>query len=364
MRVWLFYFCVNFLSIFMKDKVKIGLLGTGSINKTHCIALQKVSNAVPFAVASRDINRAKSFAEAFHIERFFGSYEELIEQPDIDAVLISLPNNMHADLAIKAAKNGKHIICEKPLCLTLEEADLMIVESEKQGVLLCYAEQLCFAPKLLRMKEICDGGGIGEIYMVKQTEKHSGPHSTWFYNPILAGGGSLIDLGCHSIEFCRWLLGKPEAKSVYADLKTYLHNDKTILDDHCVLVIEFENNKIAMIECSWALKGGMKITVEAYGTEGVIYADLFESGIRAFMGKILDKYSNPGWGIINYEHIWNNGYPQELSHFAECILSGKKPQESGEDGKKVLEIMLAAYYSAKIGEKVFIPLHPPKGLSN
>jgi predicted dehydrogenase len=111
-------------------------------------------------------------------------------------------------MALDAAVAGKHIICEKPLCKTLEEADMMIDACKAKGVLLLYAEELLFAPKYVRAKVLLDEGAVGTPFLVNQSEEHSGPHMPWFLGVNRSYGGLMLDMGCHSIEFTRWVLGK------------------------------------------------------------------------------------------------------------------------------------------------------------
>ena len=138
-------------------------------------------------------------------------------------------------MAIAAARAGKHVVCEKPLCRTLAEADRMIAACKEAGVHLLYAEELLFAPKYVRAKTLVDEGALGKPFLVKQTEEHDGPHMPWFWDVERSGGGVLLDMGCHSIEYGRWVLGKPPVKSVYAQMGTYVHGDKTQGEDHSLV---------------------------------------------------------------------------------------------------------------------------------
>ena len=117
---------------------------------------------------------------------------------------------------MKAAAAGKHIILEKPLAITIEEADEMIASCKKAGVKLMYAEELCFAPKYEKVRQLVNEGAVGDVYMLKQSEKHSGPHSDWFYDINLSGGGVLMDMGCHALHGFAGCLKNAKAKSVYA----------------------------------------------------------------------------------------------------------------------------------------------------
>jgi predicted dehydrogenase len=176
-----------------------------------------------------------------------------------------------------------------------------------------------------------------------------------------SGGGVLLDMGCHGIEFARWIMGRPKATSVYAQCGTYVHQDKTRGDDNAILIIEFENNAVALIEESWARLGGMDDRAEIYGSKGVTYADLLHgSALETYSevgyGYAVEKASTTsGWTFTMYEENWNYGFPQEMQHFIDCVQHDQQPSVTGEDGRAVLEIILAAYASAGTGKKIMLP---------
>ena len=139
-----------------------------------------------------------------------------------------------------------------------------------------YAEELCFAPKYERVKALVEANAIGKVYMIKQSEKHSGPHSRWFFEEEYSGGGVMMDMGCHAFAWMRWILGgNPKVKSVYAKMQTVMHD--TNCEDNAVAIVEFENGVIGIAEDSWAKHGGMDSRIEVYGDKGVSYADLFQT---------------------------------------------------------------------------------------
>src|SRR5262249_51351939 len=176
-----------------------------------------------------------------------------------------------------AAEAGKHVVVEKPLALNLAECDRMIAACERAGVILGYAEELCFAPKYVRLKQLVDEGAFGEVHTLKQSEKHDGPHSPWFYDTRRSGGGVTFDMGCHAVEFFRWLLGgagKARIAGVYAHMATRVHGDKTDGDDEAILVIDFEGGAVGLAEESWTKPGGMDDRAEVFGSAGQGYADL------------------------------------------------------------------------------------------
>jgi predicted dehydrogenase len=348
------------------SKVKLGLVGTGFVADIHAAATRMVPDLELVAVASPSPGKARHFAQERGISQAFEDYRELLKVKEIELVTLALPNDLHAQAALDAAAAGKHVVCEKPLCRNLEEADRMIDACRKAGVLLMYAEELCFAPKYLRAKTLVDEGALGSPFLIKQSEEHFGPHSPWFWDVERSGGGVLLDMGCHSIEFARWVFGKPKVKSVWATMGTYVHKDKTRGEDHCICVVEYEGGKVGVAENSWAKQGGVDDRCEIYGSGGFTRADLLR-------GSALLTYSEPGYGYAvekaattkgytfsMFEEIWNYGFPQELTHFARCVQGKERPIETGEDGREVLKIMLAAYQSAGTGKRVDWPYEPPQ----
>ena len=348
-----------------KGKVKVGIIGSRFEGDIHCAAFQLMpEEAEVVAIASPTPGNAEKVARKYGIPRAFLDYKEMLKEPDIEMVTITAPNYLHAEMTVDIANAGKHVVCEKPLCMTLAEADEMIDTCQRKGVLLAYAEELFFTPKYVKAKEMADQGGFGKVYLVKQSEKHFGPHSDWFWDVERSGGGALMDLGCHGIAFCYWFLGRPKIKSVYAQLGTYVHGNKTKGDDDGICIVEFEHNAVGMVEVSWAKRGGMSDRSEIYGEGGVTYADLH-------MGNALPTYSEygfgyavekapstQGWSYPVFEEHWNYGIPQEMRHFARCVRGKETLQATGEDGRVVMQVLYAAYASAGTGQKTGMPYQP------
>jgi predicted dehydrogenase len=349
----------------MSKTVKVGLIGAGFVSDLHAYSFKHfVKDAEIVAVSA--LQGADEFARERGIPNAFEDYREMLKMDEIDVVTVAIPNYVHRQAAVDAARTGKHIICEKPLCVTLDEADEMIEEAKKAGVLLMYAEELLFAPKYVRAKRLVEEGAVGEPFLAKQSEEHPGPHMPWFWDVNLSGGGVMLDMGCHSIEYTRWVLGKPPVKSVTAFMGTFVHQARTQGEDHSYAIIEYEGNKIAMIENSWAKGGGVDDRCEIYGNKGHTRADLLR-------GSSLLTYSEEGYGyaveksgvtrgytFTMFEETWNYGFPQEMQHFVNCVLGKETCMETGEDGREVLKIMYAAYQSAGEGRKIEFPYDPPK----
>jgi myo-inositol 2-dehydrogenase / D-chiro-inositol 1-dehydrogenase len=352
------------------DRVGYGIIGSGFVADLHAHALRLVPEANLVAVASPTPGKAARFAAERGIPHAYEDYRELLARPDIQLVSLALPNDRHAEAALAAARAGKHVVCEKPLCRTLDEADRMIAACAAAGVSLFYAEELLFAPKYVRAKTLVDEGAVGRPFLVKQSEEHDGPHMPWFWDVDRSGGGVLLDMGCHSIEYGRWVLGKPPVKSVYAQLGTYVHGDRTRGEDHSFVVIEFDvpGGALVMAENSWAKRGGVDDRCEIYGSAGFTRADLLRgSALLTYSqngyGYALEKAGDTrGYTFTMFEEVWNYGFPQELAHFCRCVQGKEKPLETGADGRVVLEIIYAAYQSAGQGRKISWPYRPPPGV--
>jgi predicted dehydrogenase len=285
----------------------------------------------------------------------------MLEGDLIDAVIVACPNDLHCEMTLAAAAAGKHVLVEKPLAMNLSECDRMIGACREAGVILMYGENLCFAPKYVRAKQLADEGALGEVYYTRQVQCHNGPHSDWFWSVERSGGGVLMDMGCHSIAFCRWVFGNTPVESVYAELSRFVHGKRTKGDDHSLVTMRFSGGGIGVAENSWARAGGLDDRAEIYGSKGLTVADLTR-------GSALSTYSESGYGYAvekapetagwtwtGFEDAWSEGFPQEIAHFVECVRDREQPAFTGEDGRAVLETICAAYESARTGRRVSLP---------
>jgi len=345
--------------------VGIGIVGSGFVAEIHAEALKRVPGARVVGVASPTEGRAAAFGMRHGIPHAFTDYRRLLDLPDVHLLDLALPNDLHCAATLDAAAAGRHVICEKPLCVTLDEADRMIAACAAAGVKLMYAEELCFTPKYVRAKELVDAGALGDVFLVKQSEKHDGPHAEWFWDVSRSGGGVTLDMGCHAIEFFRWILDKRPIAGVFAQMGTHVHGARTEGDDNAVLVVEFAGGAVGLAEESWSKPGGMDDRAEIHGSQGVTYADLLhgnalETYSRVGYGYAVEKAGDTrGWSFTMFEEIWNYGFPQEMAHFVDCVRHDLTPRETGEDGRAVLEAIYAAYESARTGRKVALPFTPP-----
>jgi len=347
--------------------VRIGIVGSGFVASLHAQALKQVPDAEVVAAASPNAEHVWTFARTFGIRHAFVEYKDMLEGDLVDAITVACPNDLHCEVTLAAAAAGKHVFVDKPLALSLTQCDRMIKACRDHRALLMYGENLCFAPKYVRAKELADEGALGKVYYVRQLECHSGPHSDWFWDVERSGGGVLMDMGCHSIAFCRWVFGNAPVESVYAELGRFVHGDRTKGDDHSLVVMRFAPSPdgaeggIGVAENSWARAGGLDDRAEIYGSLGLTVADLARgSTLTTYSqhgyGYALEKAtSTRGWTRTGFEEVWTEGYVQEMAHFVACVREGEQPTLSGEDGRAVLEIICAAYESARSGQRVSLP---------
>src|SRR5262249_26211972 len=269
-------------------KIKVGIIGSQFVSHIHTLSLKRCPEAEVFAAASPTPGNARKFAAKNGIPHHFTDYKKILAMQEVDMVVVGVPNDVHCQITVAAAAAGKHIVMEKPLCLNLAEADRMIEACRKAEVKLMYAEELCFTPKYVRLKQLLESGALGTPTLVKQSEKHGGPHAPHFWDVNRSGGGVTMDMGCHAIQFFRWMLERRPIKSVYAQMGTLVHANKTRGDDNALIIVEFADGVIGLAEESWTKLGGMDDRAEVHGSKGVAYADLHH-------GNAIETFSAEGY---------------------------------------------------------------------
>lgn len=332
--------------------VRVAMLGTGFIAEFHLQVYSRLSGVEVVSVLGRDPERTKTFAAKSGIGFAAATFEDLTSGPDFEVVDLCLPNHLHRDFCIQAARAGKHIICEKPLARNAAEAREMLDEAEKAGVIHCYGENWLFSPDMLEIRDTIQRGIIGKPLWLRGREGHSGPHTPWFYDRELAGGGALLDMGCHVIGAFNWLLGE-SAQEVFCHTETLHHH--TDCEDNAIAVIRYPGGAVGQVEASWTVRGGMAVTIEIWGDEGMLSYDrsALSQPIRIFANHSTDKYfmekaeSNRGWLFPMVDEFNKYGYYGEISYFLDCIRNKTKPSLTFKDGLEVNKIIDQAYASSR-----------------
>jgi predicted dehydrogenase len=334
----------------------ITMLGTGLIGDfyTNTLRRQRSRDEVR-VVYSHSAERAAAFSDRWGIAESTTDLQAAIEHPATDVVVVGLPNFLHEEVVGIVATAGKAVLCTKPLGRTAAEARRMLAAVEDAGVFAGYLEDLCYTPKTLKAVASVRGGAVGDVTWVRSRETHPGPHSAWFWDGRLTGGGAIIDLGCHCIEIIRNFVGKGNRPvDVLCHTDTLVH---PIADeDNAIALIRFESGAVGQFEVSWTFRGGMDLREEVAGTHGTIWLNHFlRTGFEMFSaggggGYVAEKAeSTAGWLFPVGDEVSELGYADMFSDMFEAMDHRSEPQETFYDGYVVNAIMDACYASAKAG---------------
>jgi len=347
------------------NKVRVGILGGGFSANLHVKAYKKCPqvDVIGVAAAPKNIDELKKFCQKYSIPEYYTDYRKLLNRSSIDLVSICVPNYLHRDVAIAAAQAGKQIVCEKPLSINLKQANEMVEACERNKVKLMYAENLIFAPALIKVKELCRQGAIGNILYIKAIENHSGSHSVYTQKLEFCGGGAMINVGVHPIGIVRWLKGKEIVEVVGKVSKgggeNLLHIETDGEDWGCG-ILTFADGTLAIVEGNYITLGGMDDRIEIYGTKGNIKVDLTHgSPISVYSSKgydyVIEKADTAiGWTKPAVEEEYSLGYENEIAYFVDCVRRDRKVMQGtrGKDGLAALEVVTAIYRSAKEGKSI------------
>ena len=334
--------------------MNIAMLGSGFIGRFYADSIQgQRSKDKIVSIYSRRQESAAQFAKDYNTAHVTTVMEESISHPDVDVVCIALPNNLHEEAVMLCCKHKKAVITTKPLARNGEEALRMLKAVEKAGIFNGYLEDLVYTPKFLKAHESVKNGALGRILWAKSRETHPGPHSDWFWDIEKAGGGCMLDLGCHCVEITRSYIGKdilPVEVMCWADTQV-----KPIdAEDHGIALIKYENGAMAQFEVSWTFRGGLDLRDEVMGTEGTIWINSFlRTGFEMFTTGKAANYvaekaeSDKGWLFPVGDEVNELGYNHMFTDMFQSIEKGIQPKETFYDGYVVNAVLDAAYKSAK-----------------
>ncbi len=333
---------------------RLTMLGTGLIGMFYTMTLHRHRGIDRVQmVYSRTQERAQGFAREWDIPKWSTDLKAAIEDDETDGVMIGLPNDMHVEAAMLAAQAGKAVLCTKPLGRTAGEAKQILDAVEKAGVFGGYLEDLVYPPKTLKALDSVKNGALGRILWVRSRETHPGPHSDWFWDVNRAGGGAIVDMGCHCIEIIRNFIGKGvRPVEVMCWANTLVH--PVAAEDHGIGLIEFENGSMGQFEVGWAFRGGMDLRDEVAGTEGTIWLNHWlRTGFDMFTavgqgGYVAEKAEgDTGWLFPVGDEVAELGYSDMFVDMFDAWDEGCEPMETLYDGYVVNAIIDACYRSAK-----------------
>jgi predicted dehydrogenase len=334
--------------------MNIAMLGSGFIGRFYADSLQGYrSKDKIVCIYSRREESTKKFARDYKVAFATTTMEDAINRPEVEVVCISLPNNLHEEAVMLCCKHKKAVITTKPLGRNAAEARRMLEAVEKAGIFNGYLEDLVYTPKFIKAFESVKNGALGRILWAKSRETHPGPHSDWFWDIEQAGGGCILDLGCHCVEITRTYIGKdirPVEVMCWADTQV-----KPIdAEDHAIGLVRYENGAIGQFEVSWTFRGGLDLRDEVMGTEGTIWTNNFlRTGFEMFTTGKAANYvsekaeSDKGWLFPVGDELNELGYNHMFMDMFEAIEQKRQPRETFYDGYVVNSVLDAAYKSAK-----------------
>jgi predicted dehydrogenase len=340
---------------------RITMLGTGLIGMfyTRSLHAHRSRDQVQ-VVCSKTEGHASKFAEEHHIPRWTTSIEDAINDPETDLVVVGLPNNLHLEAVQLAVKAGKSVLVTKPLGRNASEALAMLRAVENSGLFGGYLEDLVYTPKTLKALDAVNNGAMGKVLWTRSRETHPGPHSDWFWNKEISGGGAIVDMGCHCIEIGRSFIGKdvrPVEAMCWAD--TQVHPIDA--EDHAIGLVRYENGAIGQFEVSWTFRGGMDLRDEVSGTQGTIWLNHWlRTGFEMFTasgpgGYVSEKAEGEtGWLFPVGDEEGSLGYTPMFADMLNALDQGSQPVETFYDGYIVNAIIDACYRS--VGSKRWEPV--------
>jgi predicted dehydrogenase len=320
------------------EKIKLGLIGLGYIGKIHLKHCQKLANAKLIAAADLSKKALKTAKEA-GVKKPYTSYEQLLKDPEVDAVIIALPTHLHLKCATETAENQKHIFLEKPIARNVEEAKEIIAAAQKHSVKLMMGYPMRFATEFQQLKQKMNEGVLGDVEIAQATYISSGPlfHRAegltpnpvpeWWFNKELTGGGALMDLGSHIVNLLRWYFDE------ITEIKSYLgYRFNMPFEDSATCLAKFKNNTKAIITVGW-FSQDYQLNIQLYGTVKTIQTQ------HKPTNKLLAAIQMLTIGSTKFY----NAHKAELQYFVDCLIKDKKPTPTGEDGLKDLEAIEKAY---------------------
>ncbi|WP_457554971.1 UDP-N-acetylglucosamine 3-dehydrogenase [Candidatus Pyrohabitans sp.] len=311
--------------------IRAGVVGTGAMGQHHVRILSQLENVELVGIADVNTSVLRALAKKYSTTPYT-DYRELLFRNELDAVTVAVPTTLHKDVALAAIHSGASVLVEKPIADSVEAATEMIAAAREAGVRLMVGHIERFNPAIVALKHIVDRGEIGKV--VSMSAKRVGPH-----NPRIRDVGIILDLGVHDIDVMQYLYGE-RIRRVFASAGKVLHPH----EDYSSMLLKFSNGYSGIIETNWLTPHKVR-ELTVVGTEGIAYVDYLKSTL-----KIYDDHWIKEAKVERREPLLN-----ELTHFIECIESGRRPIVSGEDGRHVLEVALAAIRSYRAGSVVDIP---------
>ena len=304
-------------------KINVGVIGVGAMGYNHARVYYRLEEANLVAVADGSERTLNKVCEKYNAKGY-SDYEDLLKDPEIEVVSVCVPTTHHHDVVMKAIEYGKHVLVEKPIAFSLEEAEEMIAAAKEKGVILGTGHVERFNPAVQKAKELIENDVIGDV--VSASAKRVGP-----FPPRIKDVGVCIDLAIHDLDVMYYLFNE-DVEQVYGTMSSIL--DKTDFEDHAEIMVSF-TNATGILEVNW-LTPYKRREIEITGTDGIISVDYIEQSIEVF-GKFAQD--------ITIKH--EEPLKEELKSFLKAVDEGKDPVITGEDGLNALKMVIAASKSSR-----------------
>lgn len=344
--------------------IGFGIVGCGYIGGVHARALAEVRGARLIAVASRNEAKARQIAEQ-HAAVAFSDYHKMLALPDLDVVSIATPSGAHAEIAIAAARAGKHILCEKPLEITLKRIDAMLAAARKHRVKLAGIFQSRFGEGAQTVKRAVAAGRLGKLtlcdaYIKWWRDQNYYDSGGWRGTWQLDGGGALMNQSIHAIDLLQWLAGMPGEIRAFTALRAHKRIE---VEDVAIAALRFKSGALGVIEAATAAWPGFSKRIELSGDRGTIVLEDDRIVCWKFSDEqpedqeVRAKFSQSAvGGGAGGREISHEGHRRQFQDMADAVREGRAPGVSGEDGRRAVEIILGIYQSARTGRTVQLPL--------
>ncbi|MFC0853510.1 Gfo/Idh/MocA family protein [Halalkalibacter oceani] len=347
--------------------VNIGIIGAGSIGKVHMQEFRKLENVCLAAITSNTLSSAEKSAHDFQIKKVYQGTKEMLADKDIDAVVIGVPNNWHAELAISSLKAGKHVLLEKPMGMNAEEARKIVEAQQETGNILMVAQHRRFEAVMMQVKELISQGAFGQIYYVKTgyvRRKGIPGWGSWFTKKDEAGGGALIDIGVHMLDLGMWFMEQTKPVSVFGSTYSEIGPLKRGIgpwgkpnwdgyfdvDDLAAAMVKMEDGSTLQLEVSWAAHTNTdsKPYLHIMGENGGISINGDQATFHTEVYGLQSDMNLPA-------QEQDEGARKRMSqHFIDCIVAGREPITTAQTGLQNNIILDAIYESSTTGHEVVI----------
>ena len=337
------------------ERLHIGVISCSTMAQVHMQAILNNPNAELSMICDIDVERLHAAAKRFSVQKAVTDYHEILDNPDVDAVIIVTPDQTHREITLAALAAGKHVLCEKPMALTLDDCKAMIDAAAKATTKMMIGQICRYTPGFIAAKNLIDRGEIGELFFVETEYAHDYEKidMPWRLDPLRHG---FLGGGCHAVDLARWIAGDPEEVFAYANHKML---PKYPTDDCTIAVMKFPNNVIGKVFVSTGCKRGYTMRSVFYGSKGTIITDntspfmtVFKEGLST-EETLFSEFPQTHVIPIQYPIAVNNhNAAGELEEFIDCIINNKPIRTTAVEGAKTVVASLAAIESSKTGQPV------------